>query len=105
MIENTILENMPMKFLELTQAEVHICWDDGVPYLDMQTGMKSHMYLYWKDGQYFTKQRYDEKNFIQTFHDFAYALRSCDHGRCLMDGQWVEIFNNSFGEFNWDKFE
>lgn len=101
-----ILDKMPKRFLELTRASIQLGWDsNNVPYIDVMTGMKSHLHLYYDDGQYIARMRYDEVRTIEDFEDFFFALRGCMCYRDYMSSQWVEIHNEGFGEFSRDKFE
>ena len=100
----SILHNMPTKLIEICGVTVTLSRDSGGEwYIDFNTGMKSHLHLYYVNGKYIAKGRYDVEKEIETFEDFHNTLVDCMCGRDFMNLNWLTIYNEGFGEFTWDK--
>ena len=99
-----ILDNMPKPLIELMLKEGLIFSisqnTDGI-YLDLNTGMKSHAYLYYEDTGYILRMRYGAKCVVETLGDIAYWIRDCMQGRDFMNGARASVVaNRSFGELD-----
>ena len=100
----SILHNMPTKLIEICGVLVTLFRDsDGEWCIDFNTGMKSHLHLYYVNGKYIAKGRYGVEKEIETFEDFHNTLVGCMCGRDFMNLNWITIYNEGFGEFTWDK--
>lgn len=101
----SILHNLPIKLIEICNVEVHLCCNRYTSdwYIDFNTGMKSHLHLYYEDGKYIAKCRYGREDVIEDFHDFHTCLVKCMEGRDFMNSSWIDIYHEGFGEFTWDK--
>ena len=99
----SILHNMPAKLIEICGVEVTLSRDSKEWYIDFNTGMKSHLHLYYVNGKYIAKCRYGVEKEIETFEDFHNTLVDCMCGRDFMNLSWITIYNEGFGEFTWDK--
>lgn len=73
-------------------------------YIDLNTGMKSQCHLFYEDGKYLAKCRYDTIYTIDTFYDLYSAVRDCEHGKGFMNGGIIELYENGFGELDWQEF-
>jgi len=99
----SILHNLPLKLIELCGVPITISKDyKGEWYLDFNTGMKSELHLYYINGKYIAKCRYDKEYVIEDFHDFHHCLCECMAGRTFMNAAWVDIYEDGFGEFTYD---
>lgn len=58
---------------------------------DLNTMMKSHMFLYLKDGQWHVAMRYDEDYIVEDIEDIAQYGRHAKHGRDYMSSDWINI--------------
>lgn len=99
----SILENIPTKLIEICNVNVTLCRDSEQWYIDFNTGMKSHLYLYYSNNQYIAKCRYGVEKVIETFEDFHGVLVDCEYDRGFMNADWTTIYQEGFGEFSWDK--
>ena len=104
-----ILEKLPTKFIQefITKGgHITIAVDcDKVPYLDLNTGMKSHLHLYYEEVTgYIAKARYDTAYCIETFYDLHKAILECDCGRSFISGSIEKIYKEGFDN-EFDKFE
>ena len=86
----SILHNMPTKLIEICGVGVTLSRDSGGGgwYIDFNTGMKSHLHLYYVNGKYIAKCRYSVEEEIKTFEDFHYVLVNCECGRGFMNADW-----------------
>lgn len=64
--------------------------DYGIGY-NLNTMMKSHMFLYLKDGQWHVAMRYDEDHIVDDITDIAYYGRHAMHGRDYMSSDWINL--------------
>jgi hypothetical protein len=99
----SIINNLPTKFIEY--------WTENVgeltlskDYIDLQTGMKSHLHIYFEEGKYIAKMRYNEQTELADFSDLVFAIRRCTHGRDYMSSQIMSVYSNGFGELDDEKF-
>lgn len=99
-----IYDKFPMKF-------VRWAVDNGMnltlekDYIDLNTGMKSHCHLYYEDGIYIAKMRYDDEKVIETFFDLYMAVKECEHGREFMSSSIEKLYNHGFGvDMEWEEF-
>lgn len=99
-----ISDKLPIKFIKW-------CMDNDVPltlekdYIDLDTGMKSHLHLYYEDGNYVAKMRYGEEVNILYFSCLHSAIRDCEHGRGFMASRIEKLYNEGFGDIEYDDFE
>ena len=99
----SILHNMPAKLIEICGVSVTLSRDSKEWYVDFNTGMKSHLHLYYVNEKYIAKCRYGVEKEIETFEDFHNTLVDCMCGRDFMNLSWITIYNEGFDEFTWDK--
>lgn len=95
----SILDNLPIKFLKWYTEHVGYVSINS-DYIDINTGMKSDLHIYYEDGQYIAKMRYDDSQVLETFSDLHYAIRSCEYGRGFMGDNIIELYNKGFGELD-----
>jgi hypothetical protein len=98
-----IINSLPIKFITYWTENVGDILL-GKDYIDLQTGMKSDLHIYFEDGVYIAKMRYGEQRILEDFSDLHYAIKSCTHGRDFMSGSIVEVYINGFGELDNEKF-
>lgn len=60
----------------------------GDVFLDLNTGMKSHMYLYYEDGEWIARMRYDYSEPVQSWEEILDLAKECLHGRKYMHAAW-----------------
>jgi len=98
-----ILDKMPKRLIELMLGQGLIfslgSSNKHGMYLDLNTGMKSDLRLYYESGEYIARMRYGEEMVICDFNDLRYAISQCKHGRDYMNTAWVIPLVDGFGEF------
>jgi hypothetical protein len=99
----SIINNLPTKFIEYWTENIGELIL-GKDYIDIQTGMKSHLHIYFERGEYVAKMRYNEETVLTDFLDLYFAIKRCTHGRDFMSGSIVEVYKNGFGEMDNEKF-
>ena len=105
MNSDSIIHHLPIKFIEWWTNNVGAL-EIGKDYIDVNTGMKSHLYIKYNDGKYFAHMRYNTVNDIETFYDFYQSVRDCAHGRGFMNMNIEEFYKDGFpDELTWEKFE
>lgn len=62
--------------------------NDGIVY-DLNTGMKSHLHIWYADGQAHYSGRYDVEGIFYDFKDLLYAVKGCMYGRNFGDCDWL----------------
>lgn len=103
-IEN-IVNHLPLKFMKWWTENVEAL-ELNKDYIDIQTGMKSHLHIKFHDGKYYAYMRYNTIEQLDTFQDLHSAVRDCEHGRDFMNSNIVEFYRNGFPEeLSWEKFE
>lgn len=101
-----IIHNLPKRFIELSGVSMRIVQTiHGDSFLDVETGMKSHMHIHYEYEEYIARMRYEGFSRLKTFGDFVSALRYCEHGKGFMNMAWLDIYTNGFGEFDNERFE
>ena len=104
-----ILDKMPKRLIELMLNQglaFKIGRSEYGIYLDLNTGMKSHLHLYYEGesytnaGTYIARMRYDEEQVVNDLSDVLYCIKSCKHGRDFMHQGWEVPLNEGFGEFS-----
>lgn len=99
-----IFDKMPMKFIKWAM-------DNGMELtlekdcINLNTGMKSGLHLFYEHGVYVAKMRYDTTRVIGTFWDLYLAVKSCMHGRDFMSGRISKLYEQGFGNIEDDQFE
>ena len=99
-----IYDKLPVKFIRWAVEhgmELTLCRD----YIDLNTGMKSQCHLFYENGKYIAKCRYDMNYTIDDFSDLYYAIRDCECGRGFMSGGIEHLYNNGFGQLDYEVFE
>ena len=98
-----IYDKLPIKFIKwATQHGMQLTlWED---YIDLNTGMKSHLHLYYGGGKYLAKMRYGTVDIISEFSDLYWAIRRCEHGKGFMSGSIEYTYNNGFGDLSDEEF-
>lgn len=64
--------------------------DYGIGY-NLNTMMKSHMFLYLKDEQWHVAMRYDQDFIVEDIGDIAHYGRRAMCGRDYMSSDWINI--------------
>lgn len=105
MSSENILYHLPIKFIGWWAENVGTL-EIGKDYIDINTGMKSHLHIKYNGGKYFAHMRYGIVNEVDTFYNFYQSVRDCEHGRGFMSGNIVEFYRDGFPEeLTWEKFE
>lgn len=104
-----IYDHMPMQFIKYaTERGIELTLEKDC--INLNTGMKSQLQLYWVDGKYIACGRYDARYIIEDFSDLYHAIRSCDHngyydGRSMVCGNLTPILNDcGFGDLDDEQF-
>ena len=60
---------------------------------DLNTGMKSHCHLRWDNekNSIVADMRYDKSEYIDTYSDVLWAVKSCLQGRDYMGSAWESL--------------
>lgn len=99
---DNILDKFPVKIVKYLLSigmEITICADENkVPYLNLNTGMKSHLHLYYKDGCYYAHTRYNHIFKLQRWADLHYCFVSCECGKGFMNSNNVDFYNKGFDD-------
>ena len=98
-----ILDKMPKNLIQSMLKEglvFHLGSNNEGIYLDLQTGMKSHAYLYYENDKYLLRMRYNNEATVETLEDIAYWIKDCLQGRDFMNGSWAGIVDKGFGELD-----
>ena len=75
-------------------------------YIDLCTGMKSHCHLYYENGKYIAKMRYDKEKVIECFNDLHSAVQDCECYKGFMSGSIAYLYENGFpSELEWEEFK
>lgn len=107
-----IIDNLPKKFMrEFTESgrELTLSFDeDKQPYLNLNTGMKSHLHLYYGTignfTGYYVNGRYGYQALLIYFADLHGAIIDSECGRGYMSESIETIYKNGFKD-QWEKFE
>jgi len=95
-----ILDKMPNNLIGLMLKEgliFSIAQNARGTYLDLNTSMKSHAYLYYENDKYILRMRYENEAVVETLEDIAYWIKHCLQGREYMNGSWMSIVDKGFG--------
>jgi hypothetical protein len=65
--------------------------DLGVIIYDLNTGMKSHAWLYQKDDDIRMAMRYDRDVVIESYSDVIAEVRGCMCGRDYLSSDWSKV--------------
>jgi len=66
--------------------------NSGEDYIDLNTGMKSHLYLVWNGEEWEAHGRYDvEYGIITCEEDLMNAVTDCLYGRSYMHPAWQTL--------------
>lgn len=76
--------------------EITLKKQDGVVWYDLNTGMKSHLWIAKSpdpggDETAIAKGRYGCKGSIDTWSDLLFEVKGCLHGRDFMHSAWKEL--------------
>jgi len=97
---DSILNNLPAnlcKYLISQGLELSFSRDaEQRVYLNLNTGMKSHCWLYFEDGSYVCRMRYDEVQEVKTLSDILYCIKNCKHRKDFMHSVWADIIEDDF---------
>lgn len=98
MFSNTVLDSLGILLNAGIEVSMHYDREKKLWYADLNTGAKSHMYLY-DDGKIITlEKRYNEKDqlnyeFDNSMEDilnfYCYNFVSCIKGRSFANENWV----------------
>lgn len=88
-------EEMIYKLLD-NGIEITLKKQDGVVWYDLNTGMKSHLWIAKSpnpggDETAISQGRYDHKGSIDTWSDLLWEVKGCLHGRDFMAGSWQDL--------------
>jgi hypothetical protein len=64
--------------------------EDGLIWYDLNTGMKSHLYIA-DDGEFKYKGRYDKEGEFETFEDLLSIVSGCRYGRDFANEDWMNL--------------
>lgn len=99
-----IYDKMPMKFIKWAMDnDMELTLEKDC--INLNTGMKSGLRLFYEQGLYVAKMRYDETRVISTFWDLYLAVKGCMHGRDFMSGRISKLHDQGFGAIEDDQFE
>jgi hypothetical protein len=56
---------------------------------DLNTGMKSHLHIWYADGQAHYSGRYDTQGTFDDWRELLYAVKGCMYGRNFGDSDWL----------------
>jgi len=62
----------------------------GVLY-DLNTGMKSHLHIWYADGEAHYSGRYDTQGTFDDWYELLCAVKGCMHGRNFGDSNWLML--------------
>ena len=99
----TILDKMPKRLLQIMIGHgltFGIGCDEYGVYLDLNTGMKSHAYLYYENNKYILRMRYEAQEVVETLGDVRWLVTQCKYGRDYMNSAWNIPYKEGFGEFS-----
>jgi hypothetical protein len=96
-----ILDKLPINIIRemLTQGHevtLESLNSENKVYLNLNTGMKSHLHLYYEDNKYIAKLRYDQEFVIEDPSDLYKAIRSAEHDRGFMQDSITYFYKNGF---------
>lgn len=58
---------------------------------DMNTDMKSHCYVYEKDGKFYADTRYEKNIEFEIIYDLIIIVKGCLCGRDYMNPYWADL--------------
>lgn len=99
-----IYDKMPMKFIKWAM-------DNGMQLtlekdcINLNTGMKSQLHLYYEESSYCVRGRYGHFAKITTFWDLYLEVKNCMHGHSYMSGSICRLVDDGFGEIDFEPFE
>lgn len=106
----TILDRLPIKVIRhVVLLGVNLSFEtdgNGVPYINFNTGMKSHLHLYFENGKYVAKCRYNDQCVIDCWNDLHWQLTRCyltDHMSDNIHRFYKEGFINT--DFEWEEID
>lgn len=59
--------------------------------IDVNTGMKSHMYVTELNGELVAYRRYQRVDTFSSFDELVGLVSECTHGRDFMNEQWANL--------------
>ena len=81
--------------LRLVKARIDITlrWDDTKMIYDLNTGMKSHLYIAWCDEDQAIQclARYDHEATVDTWESLLLQVKYCMHGRDFANLNWISL--------------
>jgi hypothetical protein len=72
------------------KIKITIFKEDGLIWYDLNTGMKSHLYIA-DDGEFKYKGRYDKEGEFETFGELLRIVSGCRHGRDFANEDWMNL--------------
>ncbi len=85
------LQNILEKLLD-EGIDINLSKTDGTTWYNLNTGMKSDLYIAEVDNQFVYKARYGVEGNFEDYHDLLYIAKSCLHGRDFADYNWLKLF-------------
>lgn len=78
--------------------EITLFAEDKVIWHNLNTGMKSHLYIRFEESKQCIvyRARYDETGVITDWEDLMTVVRGCDYGRGFANHVWQDILKNPY---------
>lgn len=103
MFANPLVTELIRKIL--VHQDIGLCRDSSERmYFDLNTGMKSHAYMYVYDTHLLISKRYGETTeidldqpFEEVWSDLIRAIESCAHGREYISYGWARHLEDFYG--------
>jgi hypothetical protein len=95
---DNILGKLPLRLSNLLVSEgidVTIANSSRGVYLDLNTDMKSHLYLYYENSRYVAACRYNEEFTVETLGDLHQVILNCYTN--FMNPNWQHLYDEGFG--------
>lgn len=85
---DTLIETLVTKGIEIT-----IKLDTGKIVYDLNTAMKSHLYLHYDAKENLCRYfgRYENEGIIADYNDLLWEVKGCLHGRDFGDTVWIDL--------------
>lgn len=84
---------------QLLQSGIQITlrWDNDRIIHDLNTGMKSHLYIAWDESVEAIRcwGRYDHEATVDSFNGLLWEVKNCMHGRDFADAAWIDLLVNN----------
>lgn len=73
--------------------EITLRWDNGRIIYDLNTGMKSHLYIAWDSVEDAIRcwGRYGHESTVDSFQSLLWKVKGCMHGRDFANAAWIDL--------------